>query len=91
MAKYWTDRDKKRVRAVLTKVAKAYGGWQRIADLLEMEGASRRATVESWHRRGRVPVNRVAGVMRLAESADPKIDTTAGELNSAARTLQGVK
>ena len=91
MAKYWTERDKKRVRAVLSKVAKAYGGWQRIADLLEMEGESRRATVESWHRRGGVPVSRVAGVLKLAESAEPKIITNAGELNSAARTLQGVQ
>ena len=82
----WTRRDKSRAQQILRRIAKHYGGWQAIADQLGMSADSSRATVESWHRRGRVSLPYAVAVRKLGEAAG--IDCSARELSPQARHLE---
>lgn len=84
----WTKADKIRVRTVLKRLAKAAGGWQGIADKLEMKAKSSRATVESWSRRGRVSLIHVHAICKLAAEHDPDIKVSPSGLNPQAKLLE---
>lgn len=82
----WSRRDKKRAQEVLKQLSDHHGGWQALADALGMQAESSRATVQAWHRRGRVPVTQLQQVLALAAAAD--ITCTAAELSPQARHLE---
>ena len=82
----WSRRDKKRAQEVLKQLAERLGGWQALADSLGMQADSSRATVQAWHRRGRVPVTQLQQVLTLAGAAE--VQCTAAELSPQARHLE---
>ena len=82
----WSRRDKKRAQEVLKQLSDHHGGWQALADALGMQAESSRATVQAWHRRGRVPVAQLQQVLTLAAAAE--VACTAAELSPQARHLE---
>ena len=82
----WSRRDKKRAQEVLKQLSEHHGGWQGLADALGMQADSSRATVQAWHRRGRVPVPQLQPILNLARAADVKC--TLAELSPQARHLE---
>ena len=82
----WSRRDKKRAQEVLKQLSEHHGGWQGLADALGMQADSSRATVQAWHRRGRVPVAQLQQVLTLAGAAE--VQCTAAELSPQARHLE---
>lgn len=82
----WSRRDKKRAQEVLKQLSDHHGGWQALADALGMQAESSRATVQAWHRRGRVPVPQLQQVLTLAAAAE--VACTAAELSPQARHLE---
>lgn len=87
-ASKWTRADKLRVRSILKRLRQKVGGWQGIADQLQMESDSSRATVHAWYQRGRVPLPHVQGVIRLVSEHDPETKITPSGLNPSARYLE---
>jgi hypothetical protein len=84
----WTRLDKKHARAVLKQLADHLGGWQAMADAMDMTADSSRATVQAWHGRGRVPVAQLPAVIKLLRDAG--IECTASELSPQARQLEAI-
>lgn len=70
----WTKADKERVRGFIRAVAATVeGGQAGIARELNIE---KRATVNHWLRRGRVPVDHVPGLLKLAPPEFVGFDAT---------------
>lgn len=84
----WSRLDKKRAQAILKQVAEHYGGWQGLADALEMDSDSSRQTVQAWHRRGRVPLVWVQPLRTLA--AKHAIPCTLGDLSPQAKHMEKI-
>lgn len=82
----WTKRDKARAKQVVKQLADKLGGWQAMADALNMPGDSSRATVQSWHRRGRVSMHYAAKIRDLARKHD--ISCELAELSPQAKHLE---
>lgn len=82
----WTRRDKRRAQEILKKVSDHYGGWQGIADKLGLSAEGSRATVQAWHRRGRVSLAQIHPVRELARKAG--IPCTLTELSPQAKHME---
>ncbi|HEY3434287.1 MAG TPA: hypothetical protein VGK41_01405 [Solirubrobacterales bacterium] len=70
-------------------MADEIGGWQQLADKLGMTADSSRATVQAWHRRGRIPVAYVPSIHQFAVEAG--IDCQPGYLSPQAKHLETAK
>ncbi len=82
----WSRADKVRAQTILKKLADAYKGWQGLADELGMKADSSRATVQAWHRRGRVSFLYAGAVAALATTNGTPC--TAGDICPQAKHLE---
>lgn len=85
----WSRKDRASAQKLIKRIADAAGGWQSLADKLGMEADSSRATVQAWHRRGRVALVYAAPIQKIA--AEHEIPCELGELNPQAKHMEALQ
>lgn len=85
----WSRKDRASAQKLIKAIADKAGGWQSLADKLGMEADSSRATVQAWHRRGRVSLEYAAPVRNIARELE--IPCELGELNPQAKHVEAVQ
>lgn len=80
----WTEKDKKRVRAVLDNITARSSQ----AEVARKIGLKSRSVLNNWWRRGIVSIDHVQSVITLAAAVGQTV--TPGDLNPDARVIEQV-
>lgn len=78
----WTEKDKKRVRAVLDTITARSSQ----AEVARAAGLKSRSVLNNWRRRGIVPVEHIQVMIALAAQVGQTV--TPGDLNPDARLIE---